>query len=130
MLSCDVSDVCVIRKQLYISEEHERALKARVRELGVSEAELVRRMLDGLLLEGEGGRGLAWAGAAEEMEGFLEKADVTPNNGATYTVIVEDYSKPQVDPQPRDGTPGNDTPVGNQYAPSTPPGPFDRPRAS
>ena len=27
-----------IRKQLYISEEHERALKARARELGVSEA--------------------------------------------------------------------------------------------
>jgi hypothetical protein len=46
----------VIRKQLYISDEHERALKARARELGVSEAELVRRMLDGLLLgrEGEG----------------------------------------------------------------------------
>jgi hypothetical protein len=43
----------VIRKQLYISEEHERALKARARELGISEAELVRRMLDGLLLCGE-----------------------------------------------------------------------------
>jgi hypothetical protein len=44
----------VVRKQLYRSEEHERALKARARELGVSEAELVRRMLDGLLLEGKG----------------------------------------------------------------------------
>jgi len=43
----------MIRKQLYISEEHERALKARARELGISEAELVRLMLDGLLLEGE-----------------------------------------------------------------------------
>ena len=52
MASCDVHDVYVVRKQLYISEEHERALKARARELGVSEAELVRRMLDGLLLEG------------------------------------------------------------------------------
>ena len=51
MLSCDVY---VVRKQLYISEEHERAPKARARELGVSEAELVRLMLDGLLLEGEG----------------------------------------------------------------------------
>ena len=47
-------DVCVVRKQLYISDEHERALKARARELGISEAELFRRMLDGLLLEGEG----------------------------------------------------------------------------
>jgi hypothetical protein len=61
-------------KQLYISDEHERALKARARELGVSEAGLVRRMLDGLLLDGEGG-GLAGAGAAEALEGFLEKAD-------------------------------------------------------
>jgi hypothetical protein len=67
MLSCEVHDVCVVRKQLYISEEHERALKARARELGVSEAELVRRMLDGLLLDG--------AGARESLEGFLEEAD-------------------------------------------------------
>jgi hypothetical protein len=66
----------MIRKQLYISNEHERALKARARELGVSEAELVRRMLDGLLLDGEGrGRGLAGAGAGDALEGFLEDAD-------------------------------------------------------
>jgi hypothetical protein len=65
----------VIRKQFYISEEHERALKARARELGVSEAELVRRMLDGLLLGREGGGGLAGAGAAEALEGFLKEAD-------------------------------------------------------
>jgi hypothetical protein len=65
----------VVRKQLYISEEHERAMKARARELGVSEAELVRRMLDGLLLEGEGQRGLAGASAAEALEGFLVEAD-------------------------------------------------------
>jgi len=57
-VSCDVYDVYVVRKQLYISEEHERALKARARELGVSEAELVRRMLDGLLLDGRAGEGL------------------------------------------------------------------------
>jgi hypothetical protein len=75
MAPCDVCDVYVIRKQLYISEEHERALKARTRELGVSEAELVRRMLDGLLLDGEGGRGLAGPGAAEALEGFLKEAD-------------------------------------------------------
>jgi hypothetical protein len=74
--SCDVHDVYVVGKQLYISEEHERALnKARARELGVSEAGLVRRMLDGLLLNGEGERGLAGAGAAEALEGFLEEAD-------------------------------------------------------
>jgi hypothetical protein len=75
MTSCDVYDVYMVRKQLYISDEHERALKARARELGVSEAELVRRMLDGLLLDREGGRGLAGASAAETLEGFLEEAD-------------------------------------------------------
>jgi predicted nucleic acid-binding protein len=40
----------MIRKQLYISDEHERALKARAGELGVSEAELVRREVEHLLL--------------------------------------------------------------------------------
>ncbi len=65
----------MVRKQLYISDEHERALKARARELGVSEAELVRRLLDGLLLGEEGGSGLARAGAAEALESFLEEAD-------------------------------------------------------
>jgi hypothetical protein len=75
MVPYDVCDACVVRKQLYISDEHEQALKARARELGVSEAELVRRMPDGLLLDGEGGRGLAGAGAAEALEGFLKEAD-------------------------------------------------------
>ena len=65
----------MVRKQLYISYEHERALKARARELGVSEAELVRRMLDGLLLDGGERSGLAGAGAAEALEGFLEETD-------------------------------------------------------
>ena len=66
--------ICV-RKQLYISDEHERALKARTKDLDVSEAELVRQMLDGMLLDWEGGRGLAGAGAVEALEGFLEEAD-------------------------------------------------------
>jgi hypothetical protein len=37
------------RKQLYIEEGQDRALKARAQELGVSEAELVRRALDDAL---------------------------------------------------------------------------------
>ena len=61
---------------MYISDEHERALKAKARELGVSEAELVRRMLDGLLLDGDGGSGLARAGAVRALEGFLEGTDL------------------------------------------------------
>ena len=50
-------------------------MKVRARELGVSEAELVRRMLDGLLLAGEVGGGLVGAGAAEALEGFLKEAN-------------------------------------------------------
>ena len=73
--SCDVYDVGMVRKQLYISDEQERALKAKARELGVSEAELVRRMLDGLLLGGEVGRTLAGSRATEALDGFLEGAE-------------------------------------------------------
>lgn len=39
----------MVRKQLYIDDRHERDLKRRARELGVSEAELVRRALDATL---------------------------------------------------------------------------------
>jgi hypothetical protein len=65
----------MVKKQLYISDEHERALKAKARELGISEAELVQRMLDELLLDGEGRGGLVGVGAAEALDGFLEEAD-------------------------------------------------------
>ena len=36
---------------------------------------MVRRMLNCLLLDGEGGRGLAGAGAGQALEGFLKEAD-------------------------------------------------------
>lgn len=38
----------MIRKQVYIEARHERELKRRARELGVSEAELIRRGIDAL----------------------------------------------------------------------------------
>ncbi len=38
-------------------------------------AELVRRLLDGLLLGGEGRSGLAVASAVNALESFLEEAD-------------------------------------------------------
>jgi len=60
----------------------------RSRALGVSEAELVRRVLDDLLLEGEGGTRLAGAGATEALEGFLEEADQL----AEAHHFPEDYS--------------------------------------
>ena len=39
----------MIRKQLYLEETQDQALKQRARELGISEAELVRRALDAAL---------------------------------------------------------------------------------
>lgn len=39
----------MVRKQLYLEEAQDRALKARAKELGISEAELVRRALDAAL---------------------------------------------------------------------------------
>ncbi len=69
MLACnDVCGVGMVRKQLYIIEEHERALKARARDHGVWEAKLVRRMLDGILLGGEREEGLVGAHAKEALE--------------------------------------------------------------
>ncbi len=46
----------MIRKQLYITHEQDRALKLRARALGISEAELVRRALDDLIREGSAGQ--------------------------------------------------------------------------
>lgn len=69
----DVYDVEMIRKQLYISEAQERALKLKARELGVSEAELVRRLLDRLLIE-QGDDALVFGRAKAALD-FLEAAD-------------------------------------------------------
>ncbi len=41
----------MLRKQLYLEERQDAALKARAQELGVSEAELVREALDRFLNE-------------------------------------------------------------------------------
>lgn len=71
----DVYDVGMVRKQLYISEEHERMLKARAREMGVSEAELVRELLDRLLMGEESSRSAVPFGRAEAAWDFLESAD-------------------------------------------------------
>lgn len=64
----------MIRKQLYISDEHERALKARAREAGVSEAELIRGFLNRLLLDSEGSSQVPF-GQAQAVLDFLEATD-------------------------------------------------------
>ncbi|MDP9476196.1 MAG: ribbon-helix-helix domain-containing protein [Actinomycetota bacterium] len=66
----------MIRKQLYIGEEHDRALKRRAAELGVSEAELVRRLLDGLVAR-EGGGAPYGTGETSALDAFFVEADRT-----------------------------------------------------
>ena len=69
-----VDDVRMIREQLRIGEEHDGALKRRAREIGVSEADLVRRLLDGLVVE-EGAGALAGSGATVALDDFFTEAD-------------------------------------------------------
>ena len=76
----------MIRKQLYIGEGHDRALKRRARELGASEAELVRRLLDGLDVEGDGGA-LAGSDATAALEDFFAESDRVSDSHA----FEEDY---------------------------------------
>ena len=59
---------------------------------------------------------------------YSVETDVEPNNGATNTVLVEECSNPQGEPPHRGGTPGGETPGGDQYGPSKPVGPVNRPR--
>lgn len=59
----------MIRKQLYIEEEQDTALKARAKDLGVSEAEVVRRALDAELRSGASERSAQLA-----VDAFLRAA--------------------------------------------------------
>lgn len=56
-----------VRKQLSLTPEQDRALKRRARELGVSEAELVRRALDAALAEGAGVAGVPAGSPLDEL---------------------------------------------------------------
>jgi hypothetical protein len=80
-------DVYMVRKQLYIGDGHERALKARARELGLGDPRAGSADAGWFAAGRGGGRGLAGAGAAEAPEGFLEGA----NQLAVYHGFPEGY---------------------------------------
>lgn len=61
----------MIRKQLYLEEAQDRALKKRAKELGVSEAEVVRRALDDSLR----GRRERHPRSERALEAFLARAN-------------------------------------------------------
>ena len=79
----------MVRKQLYIDDRHERDLKRRASELGVSEAELVRRALDAAFATGATARPLhperaqaagrlreRWRAPASRLIGRLERDEL------------------------------------------------------
>ena len=63
----------MIRKQLYIEERQERALKRRAKALNVSEADIVRQALDALLQADS--RPAPIPGHQEALRAFLERAE-------------------------------------------------------
>lgn len=78
----------MIRKQLYIEPHQEEALKRRSRELGVSEAELVRRALDAALAGDP--VTLRHPGRAQAAERLLAALDRIARTGA---VAPEAYDR-------------------------------------
>jgi hypothetical protein len=60
----------MVRKQLYLDERHDRALKQRAQDTGLSEAEIVRRALDATLAAGD----LERSRGAEALAQFLVEA--------------------------------------------------------
>jgi hypothetical protein len=85
----------MIRKQLYIDERHERLLKQRAAEQGLSEAELVRRALDLLLAETEGPMTVppARLDALKELLERAERAARAPSDEGWYFDREEVYDE-------------------------------------
>lgn len=75
----------MVRKQIYIEHQQEELLKRRAKELGITEAELVRRAIDQIAdAQATSARKLkAWQEAKAVMEERL-RMDV-PQTGRTWT---------------------------------------------
>jgi len=61
----------MIRKQVYIEERHDRLLKYRARQRGVTEAEIIREALDRAEVSGNRGGHLTDAAAARKAVSFM-----------------------------------------------------------
>lgn len=74
----------MVRKQLYIDKRQDEALKRRARELGISEAEVVRQALaDSLAVPEDNDREKAWA---RELAFMRERAKMkVPQQARTWT---------------------------------------------
>jgi len=63
----------MVRKQLYIRPDQNRALKERARELGITEAALMRQAVDAFLAPDR-------AGPDADLEAFLKEAEQVAAN--------------------------------------------------
>jgi hypothetical protein len=61
----------MIRKQVYIEQHHDRMLKRRAKQLGVTEAEIIRKALDGVEIKPHARRHTTDAAAAQEALAFM-----------------------------------------------------------
>ena len=75
----------MIRKQVYIEPEQEELLKRRSKELGISEAALIRQAID--LLDAAGGKSPAARQAWEEPKRVIQERMQlrVPQTGRTWT---------------------------------------------
>jgi len=74
----------MVRKQIYIKPEQDEALERRSKELGISEAELIRQYIDdGSARPSAAERAKAWQ---EELAFMKERAKMrVPQTGRTWT---------------------------------------------
>lgn len=85
----------MVRKQLYIAEEHEEKLKGIAEALGVTEAEVARRAIAALHLPSEKVTSIDWQKALNTLERLLQRVPPTNESfGHSRADVYRDYLKP------------------------------------
>ena len=78
----------MVRKQVYIEPRHDRMLKRRAKQRGVTEAEIIREALDRVDVTPAGPRGQVNADAARQALAFMHSLSARKNQapkGRTWT---------------------------------------------
>jgi hypothetical protein len=75
----------VIRKQVYIEPRHERMLKRRAKQRGVTQAEIIREALDGVTNQLPGRRREPDAAAGRKALEFMRSLAAHPTDGGRRT---------------------------------------------
>jgi predicted DNA-binding protein len=86
----------MVRKQLYIEAEHDEKLKQLSADLGVTEAEVIRRAIDGLRLDEDSLSANELRAALETLEKLTRRSAPTENSlGWSRADIYRDYQRPR-----------------------------------